>query len=72
MVKKTISIADDVYAQVKGQHNFSGLVSMLLTDYIQRANVEKALGVFGAIPSDIDGVTAVNAMRSEGELARRT
>ena len=68
MVKKSITIPDEIYDQIKDENNFSLLVSSLLTEHIRRRNIDEAKSTFGAIPNDgTDSVVKVNSMRAENE-----
>jgi hypothetical protein len=61
MVKKSITIPENIYEEVKEEENFSSLVALLLSEHISRAKSS-----FGSWDDDMCGVDYVNSMRAEG------
>ena len=68
MVKKSISIPNEIFVRVKDENNFSELVSTLLAEYVRCKDIEEAKSVFGSIPDDgTSSIDKVNSMRAESD-----
>ena len=67
MIKTTISIPEDIYAEAKKTaKNFSLLVSEALKEYLRKRRISKAVSSFGKWQKrDKDSVKIVNELRKE-------
>ncbi len=69
MLKKTVSIPKELFAQTKDiNSNFSTLITLTLQEYIRQKKIEKALASFGSWKNfKEDSVKYVNRTRKEGK-----
>ncbi len=66
VVKKTVSIPNDLYNESKKlSNNFSKVISEALYEYIKRIKKEKLLSLAGALNNNEDGKEFVEIIRSE-------
>ena len=66
VVKKTVSIPEDLYKESKKfSNNFSKVISEALDEYIKRKRKEKLLALAGALNNNEDGKEFVDKIRSE-------
>jgi predicted CopG family antitoxin len=66
MVKKSITIPENIYEEVKEEGNFSSLVTELLSGHIRQKRINRAKSSFGSREDKMSGVDYVNKMRAEG------
>ncbi len=67
MIKTTISIPEDIYAEAKKTaKNFSLLVSEALKEYLRKRRISKAVSSFGKWQKrEKESIEIVNALRRE-------
>ena len=66
VVKKTVSIPEDLYKESKKiSNNFSKVISEALGEYIKSRKKEKLLSLAGALNNAEDGKGFVDKIRSE-------
>ncbi len=66
VVKKTISIPEEIYRESKKlSNNFSKVISEALEEYIKKRKKEKLLSLAGTLNSAEDGKEFVHKMRNE-------
>ena len=66
MIKKSITIPEHIYEQVKDEDNLSALVTELLSDHIHQRRIHIAKSAFGSRKDNTKGIDYVNMMRVEG------
>ncbi len=66
VVKKTVSIPEDLYKESKKfSNNFSKVISEALDEYIKKKRKEKLLSLAGALNNGEDGKEFVDKIRNE-------
>ena len=66
VVKKTVSIPEDLYKESKKfSNNFSKVISEALDEYIKRRKKEKLLSLAGSVNNTEDGKEFVDRIRNE-------
>jgi len=66
VVKKTVSIPEDLYKESKKfSNNFSKVISEALDEYIKRKRKEKLLALAGTLNNNEDGKEFVEKIRNE-------
>ncbi|KJR43546.1 protein of unknown function DUF217 [Candidatus Magnetoovum chiemensis] len=65
MVRTSITLPDDIYEELKQySDNLSGLLTEILTEYLRKQKIEKAMQSFGKWEErDSASVDIVNSMR---------
>ncbi len=66
VVKKTVSIPEDLYKESKKfSNNFSKVISEALDEYIKKRKKEKLLSLAGSLNNTEDGKEFVDRIRNE-------
>ena len=72
VVKKTVSIPEDLYKESKKfSNNFSKVIREALDEYIKRRKKEKLLNFAGSLNNTEDGKEFVDRMRREDLKSER-
>ncbi len=72
VVKKTVSIPEDLYKESKKfSNNFSKVISEALDEYIKRRRKEKLLSLAGVLNNGEDGKKFVDKIRNEDLKSER-